>query len=284
MLTGQSLGTGDQPMRRPPGAARSRRARWFTVAAWLALSAGTAGQSGAPVTLSSADLAVRIDARGQLVGLRQPSSGRELLAPEQPAPILQIRVGTRVESPAAMVWNARAGVMALRYAASGATVWVETSVHPTHVTLSITRVDPVGLVDAVTWGPYPVTIGETVGEIIGVVRDQSFAVGLQVLNIKTLGGIPAHDEGSDPSRSRVAQAAPWGSVLQAYALDRSRPRRVSGWTGQFPEHAGGAHRRRDGRRIGHRALRRAGGDRRWIGSAQSKSPKACRIRRSTASG
>jgi len=68
-----------------------------------------------------------------------------------------------------------------------------------------------------------------------VVRDSGYALGLQVLNIETLGGALINDEGSDPSRSSVAQARPWGSVLQAYALDRSRPRSVGGWNGQFPD-------------------------------------------------
>jgi hypothetical protein len=37
------------------------------------------------------------------------------------------------------------------------------------------------------------------------------------------------------SSTRTAAGVAWGSALQAYSLDRSRPRRVSGWTGQFPD-------------------------------------------------
>jgi len=202
--------------------------------AFCAASVLLAGPSAAQATLTTTDLRIRIDGRGQVASLFNPARGAEYLAAGRPAPLLQIRIGTRVELPASMTWDGRAGVATLRFEPSGAWVQVKAAARPTHLALSITRVEPVGIVDAVTWGPYPITIGETVGEIIGMVRDATFAVGLQVLNIKTLGGIPAHDEGSDPSRSRVAQAAPWGSVLQAYALDRSRPRRVSGWTGQFP--------------------------------------------------
>lgn len=188
-----------------------------------------------PVTFTSTDLHVMLDARGQVAALRAPVQGRDYLAPQQPAPLLQIRVGARVSAPVGMTWDARAGLATLQFTEPDVRVDVAVVSRPTHVTFTVTRVVPAGLVDAITWGPYPITIGETVGEVIGVVRDGTFAVGLQVLNIKTLGGIPAHDEGSDMSRSRVAQPAPWGSVLQAYAFDRSRPRRVSGWTGQFPD-------------------------------------------------
>ena len=104
----------------------------------------------------------------------------------------------------------------------------------THLVFEIAGAEPASAVDAVVWGPYPTSIGATVGEIVGVVRDVEYAIGLQVLNIKTLGGALLNDEGSDPSRSSVAQARPWGSALQAFSLDRSRPRLVGGWNGQFP--------------------------------------------------
>jgi hypothetical protein len=193
-----------------------------------------AASAAAQVTIETADLRLRLNPRGQVTSLFNATHNRELLAAGQTAPLLQIRVGARVEAPATLDWNPGTREATIAFNPSGARVWVKATATPTHLTLAIVRVEPAGLVDAVTWGPYPVTIGEIVGEVIGVVRDQTLAFGLQVLNIKTLGGIPAHDEGSDMSRSRVAQAAPWGSVLQAYALDRSRPRRVSGWTGQFP--------------------------------------------------
>jgi hypothetical protein len=199
--------------------------------AWLVAARPAAAQ----ITLSTLDLTVRLDARGHIVSLRDVARGREYLAAGQPAPLLQIRVGAQVESPASMTWDARARAFSMRFQPSGVRLQLKAVAKPTHVTLTIAAVEPAGLVDAVTWGPYPITIGETIGEIIGVVRDGTFAVGLQVLNIKTLGGLPAHNDGSDPSRSRVAQAAPWGSLLQAYALDRSRPRRVAGWAGQFPD-------------------------------------------------
>jgi len=191
--------------------------------------------AGAQVTLSTTDLNVRLDERGHIASLRDLARGREYLAPGERVPILRIRVGQQVESPVAMAWDARAMAMSLRFQPSGVRVRLKAVAKPTHVAFTIAAVEPAGLVDAVTWGPYPIAIGETIGEIIGVVRDATFAIGLQVLNIKTLGGMPAHDDGSDPSRSRVAQPAPWGSVLQAYALDRSRTRRVAGWAGQFPD-------------------------------------------------
>jgi len=212
---------------------------------WTTLSRGAAvcgallvvaavGPAAAQADLAADGLRVRIDQRGQVTSLSDPVTPREYLAPGQPAPLVSIKVRGTLEPPASLAWDARAGVATMRFAAAGVRVRVRAIRKPTHIVFEIVGVDPAGAVDAVVWGPYPTTIRETVGEIVGVVRDAEYAIGLQVLNIKTLGGALLNDEGSDPSRSSVALALPWGSVLQAYALDRSRPRIVGGWNGQFP--------------------------------------------------
>jgi hypothetical protein len=85
----------------------------------------------------------------------------------------------------------------------------------------------------VLWGPYPTTIRKTVGEVIGVVRDGAFALGLQALNLKTLGGYPENDEGS-ADRPHAARATDWGSVLQAYSMDRSQTRAIAVWNRRAP--------------------------------------------------
>lgn len=104
-----------------------------------------------------------------------------------------------------------------------------------YLVFTVESVSPENLVDAIIWGPIAVTISKTIGEIIGVVSDDSVAFGLQVLNVKTLGGFPLNDEGSDPSRSSTAIKTVRGSAVQAYSIDRSRPRTVDGWWGQFPQ-------------------------------------------------
>jgi len=188
----------------------------------------------AQIDLAADGLRVRVDERGQITSLSDPANRREYLAQGQPAPLITIKVRNELEPPSSLSWDARAGVATLRYERAGVRMAVNVRRKPTHLIFEIAGVEPAGIVDAVIWGPYPSTIRETIGEIVGVVRDADTALGLQVLNIETMGGALVNDEGSDPSRSSVAQARPWGSVLQAYALDRSRPRSVSGWNGQFP--------------------------------------------------
>jgi len=207
--------------------------RWAVLTVVLLLT--RPAPASAQADFSTADLRVRVDARGTVVSLWDVAGARERIAAGEPAPLVSIRTGGRTESPVSMAYDKASSVIALDFRPSGVKVRLRALAKPTHLSFEIVSAEPAGLVDAVLWGPYPTTVGGTVGEIVGVVRDGSFALGLQVLNLKTRGGALLNDEGSDPSRGTLAKTAPFGSILQAFALERTRPRTVAGWNGQFPD-------------------------------------------------
>jgi hypothetical protein len=185
------------------------------------------------VTLTSGELRLEIDSRGAVASLRDLVRGRELLAPGQPSPLLSIKVGDRLEPPSSAA-EVEPGLLRLTFAPSKAEVDIRCEAKPTHLVLEVVRAKPAAKVDLVLWGPYPTAIGKTVGEIVGVVRDGEYGLGIQALNPKTIGSYPDNAEGFDMSRGRAAEARPWGSVLQAYSLDRTRPRTADVWLGNFP--------------------------------------------------
>ncbi len=182
---------------------------------------------------STPHFTLAISKSGQLTSLFDVAGRKEYLAPRQPAPFLSIRTVRDTEAPSRI---ARIGTDTLRftYARSKATVDVTVKTRPLHLTFEVVRVSPPDLIDAVIWGPYPTRISKTVGEIVGVVRDGRFAIGIQALNPKTIGSYPDNAEGFDMSRGRAAESRPWGSVLQCYSLDRSRARTADVWLGSFP--------------------------------------------------
>ena len=220
----------------------------------------------------TADLRVRVDARGSLASLWDVSNARERLAAGQSAPLLSIHRGPTAAGPhvvrrerpsrgARLPPERRQGPRAGRG-------------HPTHVAFEVASVEPAGVVDAIVWGPYPTTVGDDGrGDRGRHAREGAFAIGLRVLNLKARGGALLNNEGSDPSRGTLAQSTPFGSVLQAFTLDRSRPRR----RGQLQRANSPACpsrpcqvKRSPGRRSRSSRARR---DRCWNGSAPSKSPR-----------
>ncbi len=86
-------------------------------------------------------------------------------------------------------------------------------------------------IEAVLWGPFKTTIRETVGEFVGVVRNQDFAIGIQALNVKTTGGALIDEQGFVPPRGSAALEQAYGSSLQAFCIDRTHPQQIEVWNG-----------------------------------------------------
>ncbi len=85
--------------------------------------------------------------------------------------------------------------------------------------------------DAILWGPIKTTIGRTIGEFVGVVRNQDFAIGIQALNVKTTGGALIDDQGYVPPRGSAALVQDYGSSLQAFCINRTRSQQIEVWNG-----------------------------------------------------
>lgn len=178
---------------------------------------------------------IEIDTRGHVTSLYDKAHAVERLAPGQPAPLVSLKAGGDLEPPSQAAFDVNTATFRLTYEHSRASVDVRVEEKDTHIAFEIVDANPVDRIDLVVWGPYPVNIGEIVGEVVGVVRNDEYAVGIQALNVKTIGGFPENDEGLTASfRGRTAQSMPWGSALQAYSMDRSRPRNVTVWNGHFP--------------------------------------------------
>ena len=221
----------------------------FLWAAMLTCTLSLLGQEAA--TFTTRESSFRVNEQGSLSAITRQSDGRNYLAPHQPAPLLSLRIAGKWLSPTNCAWDAGSGRLTLRYPAENARAVVAATAKPTHVVFQTVEVEPAPDVELVLWGSYPIAIRETVGEVIGVVRDREFAVGIQALNLKTLGGYPnresdveedfgADDPGHYPGlpeelkqgqhfRADTARLTEFGSVIHAYCRNRSRERIIANW-------------------------------------------------------
>jgi len=188
---------------------------------------------------------------GSLLSILRSSDRRDYLATGQPAPLLSVRVGGKLFAPDRAVWDPARKVLDLYYPTNGIKVAVAVTAKTTHVDFEVLSAQPKEAVELVLWGPYPTSIRDIIGETVGVVRDGEFAVGIQTLNVKTLGGYPNTEDDAegewgeddlgkypdlDPEllkgqgyRTDTARRTPFGSVIQAYCRNRDRTRIVSTW-------------------------------------------------------
>ena len=167
---------------------------------------GLALPISAEVLFETAHFAIRIDDTGAVKGLLDRGNGVNYQAPDQSAPLLSIRVAGQIHLPQAMHHEEGTEMLTLQYSEGIAAV-VRTATQATHVIFEVVSVEPSEEVELVLWGPYPTRIGETIGETVGVVRNDSFALGIQTLNVKTLGGYPTVENDIMPGRGDTAHAA-----------------------------------------------------------------------------
>lgn len=229
------------------------RVRRLLVVGWAGLfSLGGGARGGEPILSLATDMAAfAIDRAGSLVSISRKDNGRNYLAVDQPAPVLSIRAAGRISAPSAAAWDPTTRRLSLEYGAAGVRVVLSAAAQPAYLTLALVEIQPADSVELVVWGPYPTRIKETIGETVGVVRDGEFAIGIQALNVKTLGGYPvsesdaeaessADDEGLYPElplelrkgqhyRGDTARRTEFGSVLQAYCRSRTREQVVPNW-------------------------------------------------------
>lgn len=217
--------------------------------ALVALASAAAEQP--VVMLPTRNATFGMDARGSFHTLVRHANGHSYLAPNQPAPLLSVRIGGQLHAPDRAAWDAPTGRLTLRFTEAGVSAVLAVEAKPTHVVLEVVDLQPTNRVELVLWGPYPTTIGAIIGEVVGVVRDAEFAIGLQALNAKTLGGYPTRDHdieadyGADDRghyagfpaelkqgqqfRGDTARPTGFGSVLQAFCRNRDRDRVIANW-------------------------------------------------------
>jgi hypothetical protein len=204
-----------------------------------------------PVEWAAGDLRLAIDRTGHVSRMADGRSGSDYRADEVASPVLSVQTGGVLHPPIAFAWHAEERVAEFSYE-NGVIARVAVTPKQTHLLLEVTEVGPLEQVELVAWGPFATTLADTIGETVGVVRDAEFAIGLQALNIKTLGGLPWNDNDFPPQvdlfedgdfdnlsgegrrgvlfRVEAAKPERFGSTRQAYTRDRGRERVIRNWS------------------------------------------------------
>jgi len=187
----------------------------------------------AQMKLSAGNLKIALDKKGFLTEFGNLHPGKNYLYTDTSSPLMTLVSDKKRLLPTSLEYNKAQKKITLNYQPAGINIEIKVVEKSTHLVLEIVKAEPANKIDAVIWGPFPTVIRKTVGEVIGVVRDGESAIGMQVLNIKTLGGDYPNSEGSTWERGIAAKKFEWGSTLQAYSINRNRNRTVDAWGGQF---------------------------------------------------
>jgi len=218
-----------------------------------------------PPAFTTPHLTVRINGLGRIVSMQGRATGAEYLPKGQDAPLLCLYDGKNYLKPAALAFNAKSKTATLTYP-NGSVAQISLEAKGDYLKMKLLSVQPRKGVEAAVWGPFPTTISKLIGETVGVVRDDQFAIGVQSLNIVTIEGLPedgdnagggsfydplpgqklpealadrvgkrvqtdVNTDGDMPAyvrmyRGSAAVKKPYGSELRLFARDRRLPRTI----------------------------------------------------------
>ncbi len=192
---------------------------------------------------STSSFSLQLSNRGNLMALTDLDSGKNYLAQDSLAPFMSLRVEGFYQKPRAAKINK--DTLYLEFG-QHREAQIKVTEKTSHINFELIALSQADEVDLIVWGPYPTTIDKIIGETVGVVRGENFAIGIQSLNLKTLGGYPWHESDRMPQldifragnhsdisaqaddgvlyRVEAAMPTPSGSSIQAYSRNRQKAR------------------------------------------------------------
>jgi len=190
-----------------------------------------------------------LDDTGHVISLLDKTNDKEYLLKNQKTALLSIGVGGSVENPSTLETIDKS--LVLTFPKNDIKVVVTPKEKDNYLTFELISVSNMDRVEWIVWGPFPSIIREVIGEAVGVVSNDAFALGIQALNVKTLGGYPEAESDIEPAydifetgdlvdveaswrnqkfyRGQTAKVIDGGSKLQAYTRNRSKERVISNW-------------------------------------------------------
>ncbi|MDI2129501.1 NEW3 domain-containing protein [Yinghuangia seranimata] len=206
----------------------------------------TASAARATYTIRAGSLMVALDGSGTVTDLVDLANGRDYASGAHRSPLIKLVADGAQQTPTSLSYDVPSSTYTFEFGGKGIKVAVRAVSLPGYATLEVTSVNaPAGVdVQTLLWGPITTGITQTVGETVGVVHDNDFAIGIHGLNDKTVGGWPdefdklSYPDGpvkvgtpsSWPFGWFSAHQTTWGSILQAYTYDYTKTRqRYVGW-------------------------------------------------------
>ncbi len=186
---------------------------------------------------------IGIGSNGFITEINDLKTNKNYLATDTIAPLISCRINGKIIYPVSATYENQ--ILNIGFE-NELVAKIKVEEKTTHINFELVEFNKPDEVEMIIWGPIPTTIKKIIGETVGVVRDDEFAIGIQALNPKTLGGFPwtdndctpqfdifEQDDYSDLSEAnkretlyRVEAAKPekFGSTLQAYCRNRNEER------------------------------------------------------------
>ena len=168
---------------------------YFLFFSVLAIIFSSCSQNMSMVQFQTSHIEIGIDTKGYISEIVDLNNQKNYLASDTIAPLLSYKANGDIFYPVSASYENN--ILSLVFENKlEAKITVEEK--PSHITFELKEFNSQEQVELIVWGPIPTTIKKIIGETIGVVRGNDYAIGIQALNIKTLGGFPWTDNDCMP--------------------------------------------------------------------------------------
>lgn len=138
--------------------------------------------------LSTQYVDLKVNGKGFIGQIVNKQNGKNYLSDEKPSPILTLYDGKKYILPVHIQVEKNKWIITFENQ-SQAIISKEIKDN-NYIRLSLDSLTNRNNIEAIAWGPYATTISQYIGETVGVVRDSSFAIGIQALDLYTTEGQP----------------------------------------------------------------------------------------------
>ena len=180
-------------------------------------------------TISAGELTISLDEK---LGIISIYGDKEYLPEGVNSYLIRLKTGEELLYPRATEWK---GKNVRVYFDNNIDIILSVEEHDNYIKIEVMETNGDNNINVLFYGPLPTIIDETIGEIVGVVREDGYALGIQSLNAKTTGGKLTNPDGSDSARGTTATEEDHGSSLQAYCINRNRDRTYNIWNNSIPD-------------------------------------------------
>ncbi len=219
---------------------------------WIILAiSGGCNLISKEIVLQTESFKIHLNNTGIITSFEDIRDGHNYYAADSLSALMSLKIDKKVVLPESMIFNQKENFIQLIFPGE-IHAKIKTKEKSNHITFELLSIDQKDKIDLIIWGPYPTTINKVIGETVGVVQGETFSMGVQALNPKTLGGYPWNENDCMPQLDifdsgdysdisekgkryvlyRVEAAKPtyFGSTLQAYCRNRTEKRVVENWS------------------------------------------------------
>src|SRR6186713_2970934 len=157
----------------------------------------------AQVSFQTKQFKISFEQTGKLTELLARSLNKNYLPPGETSYLLSVKRNGNIINPEKLQWKKAGSEIILSYPGNNSAT-IKANQNTDYISFELTQLTNAADAELVLWGPYPTTINDTIGEVVGVVRNKEFAIGIQALNVKTLGGYPSAESDIQPSYDMFA--------------------------------------------------------------------------------